>query len=166
MSLETPRYELVREAATLVRLVAEALPVVDERGMLIGIVQYLPDEETGEITVKGPLGTLSRTYGSELTITGVPKGSGTRMGIDRDSAIIAAEFDERDPAVKHMLHLAIQACRKEGKYVGICGQGPSDHPDFALWLMEHGIGSISLNPDSVVQTCSTYVPTGLRWNIT
>lgn len=75
------------------------------------------------------------------------------LALDRDSGgIIAEAFDERDPAVKHMLHLAIQACRKAGKYVGICGQGPSDHPDLAKWLVEEGIGSLSLNPDSVVET--------------
>jgi pyruvate,water dikinase len=74
------------------------------------------------------------------------------LGIDRDSALIAADFDERDPAVKHMLSLAIAACRKQGKYVGICGQGPSDHPDLAEWLLEEGIGSISLNPDTVIET--------------
>lgn len=74
------------------------------------------------------------------------------LALDRDSGIIADAFDERDPAVKHMLHLAIQACRKAGKYVGICGQGPSDHPDLALWLMEEGIESLSLNPDTVVET--------------
>jgi len=74
------------------------------------------------------------------------------LALDRDSGIIAEGFDERDPAVKHMLHLAIQACRKAGKYVGICGQGPSDHPDLAKWLMEEGIESLSLNPDSVVET--------------
>jgi pyruvate,water dikinase len=74
------------------------------------------------------------------------------LGIDRDSALIAADFDERDPAVKHMLSLAIAACRKQGKYVGICGQGPSDHPDLAEWLLEQGIGSISLNPDTVIET--------------
>ncbi len=74
------------------------------------------------------------------------------LALDRDSGIIAAAFDERDPAVKHMLHLAIQACRKAGKYVGICGQGPSDHPDLAKWLMEEGIESLSLNPDTVVET--------------
>jgi pyruvate,water dikinase len=61
-------------------------------------------------------------------------------------------FDERDPAVKRMLHLAIQACRKANKYVGICGQGPSDYPDFADWLAQEGIVSISLNPDTVVDT--------------
>ncbi len=74
------------------------------------------------------------------------------LGIDRDSALIAADFDERDPAVKHMLSLAIAACHKQGKYVGICGQGPSDHPDLAQWLLGQGITSISLNPDTVIET--------------
>jgi pyruvate,water dikinase len=76
------------------------------------------------------------------------------LGLDRDSgmALLAADFDERDPAVKAMLSRAIQACRKQGKYVGICGQGPSDHPDFAAWLMKEGIASMSLNPDSVIDT--------------
>jgi pyruvate, water dikinase len=74
------------------------------------------------------------------------------LGLDRDSGIIAAHFDERDPAVKSLLRLAIQACRRAGKYVGICGQGPSDHPDLAKWLMEEGIDSLSLNPDTVVET--------------
>lgn len=75
------------------------------------------------------------------------------LGIDRDSALIAAQFDERDPAVKALLHMAISACKAEGKYIGICGQGPSDHPDFAQWLMQEGIDSLSLNPDSVLDTC-------------
>jgi pyruvate,water dikinase len=74
------------------------------------------------------------------------------LALDRDSGIIAEGFDERDPAVKHMLHLAIQACRRAGKYVGICGQGPSDHPDLAKWLVDEGIESLSLNPDTVVET--------------
>ena len=76
------------------------------------------------------------------------------LGLDRDSGleILASDFDERDPAVKALLSQAIQACRRQGKYVGICGQGPSDHPDFALWLKEQGIGSISLNPDTVIDT--------------
>jgi pyruvate, water dikinase len=76
------------------------------------------------------------------------------LGLDRDSGLelLAADFDERDPAVKAMLTLAIQACKKQNKYVGICGQGPSDHPDFAQWLVDQGIESISLNPDSVVAT--------------
>jgi pyruvate,water dikinase len=76
------------------------------------------------------------------------------LGLDRDSGmeILAADFDERDPAVLALLSRAIKACRDAGKYVGICGQGPSDHPDFAEWLMKEGIGSISLNPDSVIDT--------------
>ncbi|MBN9407976.1 MAG: phosphoenolpyruvate synthase [Burkholderiales bacterium] len=76
------------------------------------------------------------------------------LGLDRDSGLelLAADFDERDPAVKAMLTRAIKACLSQGKYVGICGQGPSDHPDFALWLAEQGIASISLNPDSVIET--------------
>jgi pyruvate,water dikinase len=74
------------------------------------------------------------------------------LGLDRDSGLVAESFDERDGAVKAMLALAIRACRKHGKYVGICGQGPSDHPDFARWLVEQGIGSLSLNPDTVVST--------------
>ncbi len=75
------------------------------------------------------------------------------LGVDRDSGgPIAATFDERNAAVKVMLHLAISACRKHNKYIGICGQGPSDHPDFAKWLVEEGIGSLSLNPDTVIET--------------
>ncbi len=74
------------------------------------------------------------------------------LGLDRDSGLVAAGFDERDGAVKALLEMAIRACRKQGKYVGICGQGPSDHPDFARWLMEQGIESLSLNPDTVVST--------------
>ncbi len=74
------------------------------------------------------------------------------LGLDRDSALVADVFDERDDAVKAMLELTIAACRKQGKYVGICGQGPSDHPDLARWLVDQGIESVSLNPDSVVET--------------
>ncbi len=74
------------------------------------------------------------------------------LGLDRDSGIVSHLFDERDPAVKKLLSMAIDACRKQNKYVGICGQGPSDHPDLAYWLMEQGINSVSLNPDSVLDT--------------
>ena len=74
------------------------------------------------------------------------------LGLDRDSALVAEGFDERNPAVKAMLKMAIEACKKQGKYVGICGQGPSDHPDLAEWLMEQGIDSVSLNPDTVIDT--------------
>jgi pyruvate, water dikinase len=76
------------------------------------------------------------------------------LGLDRDSGldILAKDFDERDPAVKALLSQAIQACKRQGKYVGICGQGPSDHPDLAQWLMDQGIESMSLNPDTVIAT--------------
>ncbi len=74
------------------------------------------------------------------------------LGLDRDSSLVAGSFDERNPAVKKMLSMAIQACKAQGKYVGICGQGPSDHPDLADWLMKQGITSVSLNPDTVIDT--------------
>jgi len=74
------------------------------------------------------------------------------LGLDRDSSIVAGLFDERDPAVKKLLSIAIKTAKAKGKYIGICGQGPSDHPDLAEWLMEQGIESVSLNPDTVVDT--------------
>ena len=76
------------------------------------------------------------------------------LGLDRDSGmeLLAIDFDERDPAVQALIGQAIRACLSQGKYIGICGQGPSDHPDFARWLMKQGISSISLNPDTVVDT--------------
>lgn len=74
------------------------------------------------------------------------------LGLDRDSGQVSGLFDERDPAIKALLHLAIQACKQSGQYIGICGQGPSDHPDFAEWLVEEGIDSISLNPDTAIAT--------------
>ena len=74
------------------------------------------------------------------------------LGIDRDSALVAHQFDERDPSVRRLIAMAITACRNQGKYIGICGQGPSDHPDFARWLLDQGIESISLNPDTVIET--------------
>jgi len=74
------------------------------------------------------------------------------LGLDRDSGLVAESFDERDPAVLALLRMAIQACLRQGKYVGICGQGPSDHPDLARWLMQEGIESLSLNPDTVIDT--------------
>ncbi|MGH7690191.1 MAG: putative PEP-binding protein, partial [Gemmatimonadaceae bacterium] len=74
------------------------------------------------------------------------------LGLDRDSGLVAQGFDERDAAVKKLLSMAISACNRLGKYIGICGQGPSDHADFAQWLMDEGIQTISLNPDTVVDT--------------
>jgi pyruvate,water dikinase len=84
------------------------------------------------------------------------------LGLDRDSGLVAGSFDERDAAVKAMLTMAIRACRKQGKYVGICGQGPSDHPDLARWLMEQGIDSLSLNPDTVISTWSALASPALE----
>ena len=82
------------------------------------------------------------------------------LGLDRDSSLVAGSFDERDPAVLRMLEMAISACREQGKYVGICGQGPSDHPDLAEWLVGQGIESMSLNPDTVVDTWMHLARTG------
>ena len=74
------------------------------------------------------------------------------LGLDRDSSLVSTLFDERDEAVKMLLHSAIAECNKQGKYIGICGQGPSDHPDFAEWLMHEGIQCMSLNPDTIIET--------------
>ncbi len=74
------------------------------------------------------------------------------LGLDRDSAVIAHLFNEQDPAVKTLISMAIRACKDKGKYIGICGQGPSDYPELARWLMDEGIDSVSLNPDTVVET--------------
>jgi pyruvate,water dikinase len=82
------------------------------------------------------------------------------LGLDRDSALVAGGFDERNPAVLKLLEMAIIACRARGKYVGICGQGPSDHPDLAEWLLERGIDSVSLNPDAVTETWLRLARTG------
>ena len=84
------------------------------------------------------------------------------LGLDRDSALVAGSFDERDPAVLFMLERAIKACRDADKYVGICGQGPSDHPDLAAWLLNQGIASMSLNPDTVVDTWLMLAAAGSR----
>lgn len=74
------------------------------------------------------------------------------LGLDRDSGLVAHLFDERNPAVKRLLKMAIDACHRQGKYIGICGQAPSDYPDFARWLVEQRISSLSLNQDTVVDT--------------
>jgi pyruvate,water dikinase len=74
------------------------------------------------------------------------------LGLDRDSALVAHLFDERNPAIKRLLAQVIRTCLEKGKYIGICGQAPSDYPEFAEWLVDQGIGSLSLNPDTVVDT--------------
>jgi pyruvate,water dikinase len=84
------------------------------------------------------------------------------LGLDRDSSLVASLFDERNAAVKALLHLAISECKKQGKYIGICGQGPSDHADFAEWLMDEGIENISLNPDTIIETWLRLAKTNAR----
>jgi pyruvate,water dikinase len=84
------------------------------------------------------------------------------LAVDRDSALVANSFDERNDAVKALVHQAIQACKKAGKYIGICGQAPSDYPDFAMWLLDEHIDSLSLNPDTVVKTWSFLADPKLR----
>jgi pyruvate,water dikinase len=86
------------------------------------------------------------------------------LGLDRDSGmeLLAVDFDERDPAVKFMLKRAIETCLRLDKYVGICGQGPSDHPDFAQWLTDEGIKSISLNPDTIIETWQQLAKTSTK----
>jgi len=74
------------------------------------------------------------------------------LGLDRDSSLVSYLFDERDESVKQLIGRAIDECNKQGKYIGICGQGPSDHPDFAEWLMQKGVQCMSLNPDTVIET--------------
>ncbi len=115
-----------------------------------------------DLRSSGATDDLPKAY-EELSARGVeftetpedrPYGMDAGLGLDRDSGLelLAADFDERDPALKALLSRAITACKAQGKYVGICGQGPSDHPDFARWLADQGITSISLNPDSVIAT--------------
>ena len=138
-----PFVRTLTEAEGVVKLLAENGLVSGENGLRVIMMCELPSnavlaEEFLEHFDGFSIGSNDMT---QLT-----------LGLDRDSGLIAHAFDERDPAVKKMLHLAITACNKLGKYVGICGQGPSDHPDLAEWLLEEGISSISLNPDTVVQT--------------
>ncbi|MGA8051140.1 MAG: phosphoenolpyruvate synthase [Burkholderiales bacterium] len=143
VELMVPFVRTVTEAREVVRLLAEKGLRRGANGLRIVMMCELPSnavlaEEFLEHFDGFSIGSNDMT---QLT-----------LGLDRDSGLVAEIFDERDPAVKAMLAMAIQACRKHGKYVGICGQGPSDHPDLARWLMEQGIESLSLNPDTVVST--------------
>jgi pyruvate,water dikinase len=138
-----PFVRTVEEARQVTELLAENGLVRGENGLKLIMMCELPSnallaEEFLEYFDGFSIGSNDLT---QLT-----------LGLDRDSALIADKFDERNPAVKKLLHMAIQACRKQGKYIGICGQGPSDHPDLAKWLLEEGISSVSLNPDSVIET--------------
>ena len=140
-----PFVRTVRQAERVVKLLAENGLVRGENGLRLIMMCEVPSnailaDEFLEHFDGFSIGSNDMT---QLT-----------LGLDRDSGmeLLAADFDERDDAVKFMLRRAIQACLKAGKYVGICGQGPSDHADFAVWLKDEGILSMSLNPDTVVDT--------------
>jgi len=138
-----PFVRTLREAEQVVELLAQNGLVRGEDGLKIIMMCELPTNAV-----------LADRYLQFFDGMSIGSNDMTQLtlGLDRDSAIIARLFDERDDAVKAMLHMAIQACRKAGKYIGICGQGPSDHPDLARWLLDEGIESMSLNPDTVVET--------------
>jgi pyruvate,water dikinase len=136
-----------------VRTIAQAKAVVDELGR-----QGLKRGENGlkvimmcEIPSNALLAEQFLEYFDGFSI-GSNDMTQLTLGLDRDSGVVSELFDERNDAVKALLSMAIHAAKRQGKYVGICGQGPSDHPDFAEWLMEQGIDSLSLNPDSVMKT--------------
>jgi pyruvate,water dikinase len=143
VELMVPFVRTVAEAREVVKLLAQNGLERGNNGLRIVMMCELPSnallaEEFLELFDGFSIGSNDLT---QLT-----------LGLDRDSGLVAEIFDERDAAVKQLLAMAIRACRKHRKYVGICGQGPSDHPDLARWLMEQGIDSLSLNPDTVVST--------------
>ena len=139
-----PFVRTVSEAQAVIEVLAEHGLVRGEQGLRIIMMCELPCNAllAHEFLVHFDGFSIGSNDLTQLT-----------LGIDRDSALVASQFDERDPAVKALLHMAIVACKQQGKYIGICGQGPSDHQDFAQWLMQEGIDSLSLNPDSVLDTC-------------
>ncbi|HET9871723.1 MAG TPA: phosphoenolpyruvate synthase [Propionibacteriaceae bacterium] len=138
-----PFVRTVEEAAGVIKLLAEHGLRRGDRGLEVVMMCELPSNAL--------LADRFLDYFDGFSI-GSNDMTQLTLGLDRDSALVAEQFDERDPAVKQLLAMAIKACKLRGKYVGICGQGPSDHPDLAEWLLEQGIESMSLNPDSVVET--------------
>ncbi|HEU4485058.1 MAG TPA: phosphoenolpyruvate synthase [Povalibacter sp.] len=138
-----PFVRTLKEAETVTRLLADNGLKRGENGLKVIMMCELPTNAL-----------LAERYLEYFDGMSIGSNDMTQLtlGLDRDSAIIARLFDERDDAVKALLKMAIDACRKAGKYVGICGQGPSDHPDLARWLVDQGIESMSLNPDTVVET--------------
>lgn len=143
LELMVPFVRTVGEAKQVVELLAENGLVRGENGLRIIMMCELPAnallaEEFLEYFDGFSIGSNDLT---QLT-----------LGLDRDSGVIAHLFDEGNDAIRQLMHMAISACKKQNKYIGICGQGPSDHPDFAKWLMEEGVDSVSLNPDSVFDT--------------
>lgn len=138
-----PFVRTVGEAAEVIRLLEECGLKRGDNGLRVIMMCELP---TNALLAKDYLEYFDGFSIGSNDLTQLT------LGLDRDSGLVAAAFDERDPAVKQLMGLAIKACREAGKYVGICGQGPSDHEDLAEWLLAQGIDSISLNPDTVVET--------------
>jgi pyruvate,water dikinase len=138
-----PFVRTVKEAAEVTRLLAQNGLRRGEDGLKVIMMCELPTNAL-----------LADEYLEHFDGMSIGSNDMTQLtlGLDRDSAIVAGLFDERDESVKRLLAMAIAACRRRGKYIGICGQGPSDHPDLAKWLVDQGIESMSLNPDTVVET--------------
>ena len=143
VEIMVPFVRTLKEAAQVIQLLAENGLTRGENGLRIIMMCEIPANVI--------LATEFLDYFDGFSI-GSNDLTQLTLGIDRDSGLVAEGFDERNPAVKALLHEVIQVCRRQDKYVGICGQGPSDHPDFAQWLVEEGIESISLNPDTVLAT--------------
>ncbi|SFR95373.1 phosphoenolpyruvate synthase [Microbacterium sp. cf046] len=143
VALMIPFVRTVDEAEAVIQLLADNGLVRGENGLEVMMMCELPSNAllADEFLQHFDGFSIGSNDMTQLT-----------LGLDRDSSLVSSLFDERNPAVKRMLSLAIEACRRNGKYVGICGQGPSDHPDLAEWLVEQGIESMSLNPDTVVET--------------
>jgi pyruvate,water dikinase len=143
VELMVPFVRTVGEARRVIELLASEGLTRGERGLRIVMMCELPSNAV-----------LADAFLEHFDGFSIGSNDLTQLtlGLDRDSELVAGSFDERDPAVQVLLRMAIQACRRQGKYVGICGQGPSDHPDLARWLVEEGIESLSLNPDTVVAT--------------
>ncbi|MCP5325703.1 MAG: phosphoenolpyruvate synthase [Oceanospirillaceae bacterium] len=143
VEIMVPFVRTVGEAAQVVELLAENDLKRGERGLRVIMMCELPANAL-----------LAEQFLEHFDGFSIGSNDLTQLtlGLDRDSGIIAHLFDERNDAIRALMHNAIQACKKQGKYIGICGQGPSDHPDFAKWLMDEGIDSVSLNPDSVLDT--------------
>jgi pyruvate, water dikinase len=143
VSIMVPFVRTLGEASDIIELLAENGLRRGEAGLKIYMMCELPSNAV--------LATEFLEYFDGFSI-GSNDLTQLTLGLDRDSGLVAHVFDERDPAVKGLMAMAIKACREQGKYVGICGQAPSDYPELAGWLMEEGISSLSLNPDSVLET--------------
>ncbi len=143
IELMVPFVRTVGEAKQVVELLAENGLVRGENGLRIIMMCELP--------ANALLADQFLQYFDGFSI-GSNDLTQLTLGLDRDSGVIAHLFNESDDAIRQLMHMAISACKKQGKYIGICGQGPSDHPDFAKWLMEEGVDSVSLNPDSMFET--------------